>query len=37
MHSGDDLVMSWGDINGHVGRHFDGMHGGYGVGQGNLE
>ena len=40
MHSADDLVMCLGDFNGHVGRHidgFDGVHGGYGVGQWNLE
>ena len=40
MHSADDLVMCLGDINGHIGRHidgFDGLHGGYGVGQRNLE
>ena len=32
----DDLVMCLGDIDGHVGRHIDGLdgvHGGYGVGQ----
>ena len=40
MHSADDLVICLGDLNGHVGRHtggFDGMHGGLGVGQKNLE
>ena len=40
MYSADDLVMCLGDINGHVGRHIDGsdgVHGGYGVGQRNLE
>ena len=40
MHSAGDLVMCLGDFNGHVGRHidgFDGVHGGYGVGQRNLE
>ena len=37
MHSADDLVMCLGDFNGHIGRHFDGVHGGYGVGQRNLE
>ena len=40
MHSADDLVMLLDDFNRHVGRHidgFDGMHGGYGVGQRNLE
>ena len=36
MHSSDDLVMCLGCFNGH-GRHFDGVHGGYGVGQRNLE
>ena len=40
MHSADDLATCLCDINGHVGRHidgFDGVHGGYGVGQWNLE
>ena len=40
MHSADDLVMCLGDINGHIRRHIDGfdaIHGGYGVGQRNLE
>ena len=40
MKCADDLVMCLGDFNGHVGRHidgFDGVHGGYGVGQRNLE
>ena len=40
MHSADDFVMYLGCFNGHVGRHIDGfdeMHGGYGVGQRNLE
>ena len=40
MHSSDDLVMCLCDLNGHCGRHtdgFDGVHGGYGVGQRNLE
>ena len=40
MHSADDLVICLGDINVHVGRHidgFDGVHGGYGVGQRNSE
>ena len=27
MHSGDDLVMCWGDFNGHVGRNIDGFDG----------
>ena len=35
MHSADDLVMCLGDFNGHVGRHIDGVHGGYGVGESN--
>ena len=41
MHSTDCcLVICLGDFNGHVGRHndgFGGVHGGYGVGQRNLE
>ena len=37
MHSSDDLRMCLGDFNGHVGRHIDGLHGGYGVGQRNFE
>ena len=40
MHSADDLVMCLGDFNAHVGKHidsFDGVYGGYGVGQRNLE
>ena len=40
MHCEDDLVMYFGDINGHVGSHIDGyheLHGGYGVGQKNIE
>ena len=37
MHYADDLVMCLGDLNGHIGRHVDGIHGGYGVGQRNLE
>ena len=40
MLSADYLAMSLGDFNGHVGSHiggFDGVHGGYGVGQRNLE
>ena len=39
-HSADDFVMCLCDFNGQVGRHidsFDGVHGGYGVGQRNLE
>ena len=37
MHSADDLVSCLGEINGHVGRHIDGVHQWYGVGQGNFE
>ena len=37
MHCADDFVMCLGSINGHVGRHIDGVHGGYGIGQRNLE
>ena len=40
MHSAGDLVMCLSDVNGHVSRHhygFDGIHGGFGVGKGNLE
>ena len=40
MHSASDLVVCLSDCIGHVGRHidgFDGFHGGYGVGQRNLE
>ena len=40
VHSVGDLVMCLGDFNGQVGRHSDGfdrVHGGYGVGQKNLE
>ena len=40
MHSADDLAMWLGDINGHVCRHidgFDGVHGGNGAGERNLE
>ena len=40
VHSSDDLVMCLGDFNGHVGRYIDDIdvvHGGYGVGQRNLE
>ena len=39
IHSADDLVMCLGKYNGHIGRHigeFDGVHRGYGVGQGYL-
>ena len=40
MHSAGDLAMYLGDFNGHIGRHvggFDGVYGGYGVGQRNFE
>ena len=40
MHSVDYLAICMGDINGHISRHidgFDGVLGGYGVGQRNLE
>ena len=37
MHSVDDLVMCLGDFNGNIGRHIDGVYGGYGVHQKNLE
>ena len=37
MHFADNLVMWLGDINGHVGRHIDGEHVRYGVGQRKLE
>ena len=36
MHDAGDLVMCLGDRNEQIGRHivgFDGLHGGYGVGQ----
>ena len=36
MRGADDLVMCLVYFNGHVGRHIDGVHGGYGVGQRNL-
>ena len=39
MYSAGDLVMCLGDFDGHVGRHidgFDGVHGGYDIGQRNL-
>ena len=32
-----DLVTCLGDFNGHIGRHIDGVQGGYGVGQTNME
>ena len=40
MHSAGSLLMCLGDFNGHVVGHIDefsGVHGGYGVGQRNLE
>ena len=37
MHSVHDLAMCLGDLNGHVDRHIDGVHGEYGVVQRNLE
>ena len=40
MHIADNVVMCLGEFNGHVGRHidgFDGVHGGYDVGQRNME
>ena len=37
MHSADDLVMRLSDINGHVGRHIDGVHGGFGADPRNFE
>ena len=37
MHGACDLVMCLGDLDGHVGRYFDGVHGWYGVGHRNLE
>ena len=40
MHSAVNLVMCLGDFIGHIGRHidgFDGVNGGYGVCQRNLE
>ena len=36
MHSEGDLVISLGDLDGHIGRHIDrfiGVHGGYSIGQ----
>ena len=36
MHPAGDIVMCLGDLSRHVGRHiagFDGVHGGYGIGQ----
>ena len=37
MPSADDLFICLGDFNGHIGRHFDVVHGEYGVGQMNFE
>ena len=40
IHSADDLAVCLGDLNVNQGRHIDGfyfVHGGYGVGQMNLE
>ena len=37
IYSAGDLVVCTEDINGHVGRHIDGLDGGYGIGQRNLE
>ena len=37
MHSADDLVMCFGEFNGHIDGHIDGFHGVYGVGQRNVE
>ena len=37
IHCPDDLVICLGDFSGHVGRHIDVVHGGYGVGQRNFE
>ena len=37
LHSANYVVMCLGDLNGHVGRHIDGDHGGYGVGRWNME
>ena len=40
MHSAGDLVVCKGGINGHIGGNidgFDGLHGGYGIGQRNFE
>ena len=36
IHGADDLVMCLVDFSGHVGRHFDGVHRWYDVGQGYL-
>ena len=37
MSSADDLVMCFGDLNGHIHRHVDEVHGGYDVGHRNLK
>ena len=37
MHGAGDLVMCFGDFSGHIGRHVDGVHEVYGIGQRNLE
>ena len=37
MHTACDLVVCLGDLNGHAGWYFDGVHGGSGAGQRNLE
>ena len=36
MHSADDLFMFICDFNGHICRHVDGVHGGYGIGWRNF-
>ena len=33
----DELFVCFGDCNGHMSRHFVGVHGGYGENQRNLE
>ena len=35
MHSAGDLALCLGDFNGLIGRHIDGLHGQYGVGERN--
>ena len=37
MHSSDDLIMRLGVFNGHVVKHFDGVHVWYDVDQWNLK
>ena len=40
MHSADEMVMCLNNINGHIGRKiygFGGFHGGYGIGERDLE